>query len=287
MNQSVSVILKGFAIGAANVVPGVSGGTIALLTGIFSRIVNSISSFAEVSNWKLLFSKRDVRSWWKAIDGTFLFQLFIGLALSIFSLAKLVTWALKEYPVVTWAFFFSLVIVSTVYMFLEIKGFKVKDILWVIIGIGLGIAFCLLTPTNTPNTAWFYFVSGAIAICTMILPGVSGSFVLQIFGNYDIVMEALTTLNMSVLLPFGLGALIGIIAFSKLLKWLLARYEKPTLLLLLGFVLGSIMRVWPWYDMEIVNEAGHGLQIFEALCAMVIGGALVVLMQMLSKKHES
>ncbi len=287
MKQSISIILKGFAIGAANVVPGVSGGTIALLTGIFSRIVNSISSFAEVSNWKILFSKRDVKAWWKAIDGTFLFQLFIGLALSVFSLAKLVTWSLKEYPVVTWAFFFSLVIVSTFYMFLEIKGFKVKDILWVINGIGLGIAFCLLTPTNTPNTAWFYFVSGAIAICTMILPGVSGSFVLQIFGNYDIVMEALTTLNMSVLLPFGLGALIGIIAFSKLLKWLLARYEKPTLLLLLGFVLGSIMRVWPWYDMEIVNEAGHGLQIFEALCAMIIGGALVVLMQMLSKKHES
>ena len=285
MKPFLSTALKGFAMGTANVVPGVSGGTIALITGIYSRLVACISAFATPSIWKELF-RGNFKSWWQKVDGAFLAALFVGLAVSILTFAKVVTWSLVEYPVVTWAFFFGLIIVSTAYMLYDIKAWKIKDFLFILIGFGLGLAFCFLTPTQTPQTGWFYFVSGAIAICTMILPGVSGSFLLQIFGNYDIVMASLdvTDINWSVLLPFAFGCLVGIIAFSKFLKWLLARYERPTMILLLGFVIGTLLKVWPWADAEAVQQAGHGLQILPAIVAMLLGGALVALIQKLSKK---
>jgi putative membrane protein len=285
MKPFLSTALKGFAMGTANVVPGVSGGTIALITGIYSRLVACISAFATPSIWKELF-RGNFKSWWQKVDGAFLAALFVGLAVSILTFAKVVTWSLVEYPVVTWAFFFGLIIVSTAYMLYDIKAWKIKDFLFILIGFGLGLAFCFLTPTQTPQTGWFYFVSGAIAICTMILPGVSGSFLLQIFGNYDIVMASLdvTDINWSVLLPFAFGCLVGIIAFSKFLKWLLARYERPTMILLIGFVIGTLLKVWPWADAEAVQQAGHGLQILPAIVAMLLGGALVTLIQKLSKK---
>lgn len=288
MKQFLSTVLKGFGMGAANVVPGVSGGTIALITGIYSRLIACISSFASVKKWKLFF-KGNFKLWWKEVDGTFLLALFLGLVLSILSLAKLVTWALVEYPVLTWAFFFGLIIVSAVYMILQVKDLKWKDLIWVLIGIALGILFCYLTPTHTPETAWFYFLSGAIAICTMILPGVSGSFVLQIFGNYDVVMKALdlSALNWGVLLPFAIGAVVGIVAFSKFLKWLLSKCERATMLILVGFVLGTVLKVWPWADMQAVEAAGHGLQIPGAIVAMVLGAALVIIIQKISKNYES
>lgn len=285
MKPFLSIALKGFAMGTANVVPGVSGGTIALITGIYSRLVACISAFATPSIWKELF-RGNFKSWWQKVDGAFLAALFVGLAVSILTFAKVVTWSLVEYPVVTWAFFFGLIIVSTADMLYDIKGWKIKDLLFLLIGFGLGLAFCFLTPTQTPQTGWFYFVSGAIAICTMILPGVSGSFLLQIFGNYDIVMASLdvTDINWAVLLPFAFGCLLGIIAFSKFLKWLLAHYERPTMILLLGFVIGTLLKVWPWADAEAVKQAGHGLQILPAIVAMLLGGALVALIQKLSKK---
>ncbi len=285
MKPFLSTALKGFAMGTANVVPGVSGGTIALITGIYSRLVACISAFATPSIWKEFFLG-NFKSWWQKVDGSFLAALFVGLAVSILTFAKVVTWSLEEYPVVTWAFFFGLIIVSTADMLYDIKAWKIKDLLFLLIGFGLGLAFCFLTPTQTPQTGWFYFVSGAIAICTMILPGVSGSFLLQIFGNYDIVMASLdvTDINWSVLLPFAFGCLVGIIAFSKFLKWLLAHYERPTMILLLGFVIGTLLKVWPWADAEAVQQAGHGLQILPAIVAMLLGGALVALIQKLSKK---
>ncbi len=285
MKPFLSTALKGFAMGIANVVPGVSGGTIALITGIYSRLVACISAFATPSIWKEFF-RGNLKSWWQKVDGSFLAAIFVGLAVSILTFAKVVTWSLVEYPVVTWAFFFGLIIVSTADMLYDIKAWKIKDFLFILIGFGLGLAFCFLTPTQTPQTGWFYFVSGAIAICTMILPGVSGSFLLQIFGNYDIVMASLDVadINWSVLLPFAFGCLVGIIAFSKFLKWLLAHYERPTMILLLGFVIGTLLKVWPWADAEAVQQAGHGLQILPAIVAMLLGGALVALIQKLSKK---
>lgn len=288
MKQFLSTSLKGFAMGTANVVPGVSGGTIALITGIYSRLVSCISAFATPSIWKEFF-KGNFSVWWKKVDGSFLAALFVGLAVSILTFAKIVTWSLVEYPVITWAFFFGLIVVSTVYMLMDIKAWKFKDVVFLVVGFALGLLFCFLTPTKTPQTAWFYFVSGAIAICTMILPGVSGSFLLQIFGNYDIVMASLDVANpgWAVIIPFALGCIIGIIAFSKFLKWLLARYERPTMILLIGFVIGTLFKVWPWSDAQAVEQAGHGLQIPQAIVAMVIGGLLVAFIQRMSKKSNS
>lgn len=285
MKQAINTALKGFAMGAANVVPGVSGGTIALISGIYYRLIASISSFASVSVWKLLF-KGDFKQWWKAVDGSFLLTLFVGLAVSTLSFAKLVTWSLVEYPVLTWAFFFGLIVISAVYMLSDVKNWKLKDGLWLILGIALGLTFCFLSPTSTPETWWFYAISGAVAICTMILPGVSGSFVLQILGNYDTVMAALdvTALNWSVLVPFAAGAIVGILAFAKFLKWLLSKFERTVMLVLVGFVMGSVLKVWPWYDMAAVEAAGHGLQILGAIVAAILGAALIVLLQKLSKK---
>lgn len=275
-------------MGAANVVPGVSGGTIALITGIYSRIIASISSLASIKLWKLFF-KGKFAQWWKAIDGSFLLALGIGIVLSILSLAKFLTWTLAAYPVLTWAFFFGLIVASAIYMLVPLKNWRIVDVLWLALGLAIGLAFCFLTPSKTPDTGWFYFLTGALAMCTMILPGVSGSFIMQILGKYDTVLAAIdiSAPNWSVLLPLGLGAVIGIVAFAKFLKWLLSRFERQTMLLLVGFVLGSLTKVWPWSNMEAVEAAGKGLQIGGAVLFLFLGIALVVGIQVLSSRKNS
>lgn len=286
IKNHIFTALKGFGMGAANVVPGVSGGTIALITGIYGKIVDSLSAFATPSTWKALFKGR-FKEFWQSIGGSFLLALGLGIVVSILSLAKVVTWALGEYPVLTWAFFFGLIVASAVYMLIPVKNWKSADFLMLALGLAIGLAFCLLTPTQTPQTWWFYFITGAVAICTMILPGVSGSFIMQIFGNYDIVLKALdpSAFDFGVLVPLGAGAVVGILAFSKLLKWLLSRWERQTMLLLVGFVLGTLLKVWPWSDMAAVEAAGHGLQVPGAIIDCLLGGALVVLIQKLSSKR--
>ena len=241
-------------MGAANVVPGVSGGTIALLTGIYSDIVGSLNALTEKKTYSSLFKGR-FKEFWQSINGSFLLALLLGVLVSIFSLAKLMTYVLAYYPVLTWAFFFGLILCSSALMFRDIKGWKGIDAVFLIIGLGLGVALCLLSPTQTTDDLWFIFICGALAICTMILPGVSGSFVLLILGKYDYIMNAVSTLNVPVLLAMGAGCIVGILAFAKLLHFLLARWEKQTMIVLLGFVLGSLIKVWPWYDMQAVSSA--------------------------------
>lgn len=260
--NNLIIALKGFFMGAANVVPGVSGGTVALITGIYSDIIESLNSLMKADTWKALFGCR-FREFWRKINGGFLFPLFIGVIASIFSLAKLMEYVLSHHPIQTWAFFFGLILASAAIMFRDIKGWGIKEIIFTIIGIVLGIAVCTLTPTTTPDSWWFIFLCGAIAICTMILPGISGSFILVILGKYDFVMGAISSLDVPVLLVFGAGCLIGILAFSKLLHWLLGRYEKQTMIVLLGFVLGSLIKVWPWSDKETI-AASQGLDVSTA-----------------------
>lgn len=245
--------VKGFGMGAANVIPGVSGGTIALLTGIFTEIIDALNALMDPSSWKLLF-KGEFREFWKYIHGTFLVALFTGVLISIFSLAKLMVYVMDYYPVQTWAFFFGLIIASSAYMIYDIKGWKVNDVLFFALGIVLGVVICTLSPTTTPDSLWFIFLCGAIAVCTMILPGISGSFILVILGKYDFIMQSINEMNIPVLLVFGLGCVIGILGFSKFLHWLLKRYERPTMLVLVGFVIGALVKVWPWNDMQAVAE---------------------------------
>lgn len=302
--KDIIVALKGFGMGAANVVPGVSGGTIALLTGIYQEIVDALSSFSDKATWKALVN-RDFKGFWTAVHGRFLLALAIGVIASIFSLAKLMTWALDYYPILTWAFFFGLILASVFYMLRDVKGWSVKDAIVLVGGIALGLAVCTLSPKSTPDSMWFIFICAAIAICTMILPGISGSFILVILGKYDFIMKAVSDLNVPVLVVFALGCVVGLLAFARFLHWLLARWEKATMLALTGFVIGSLVKVWPWSDIRAIAEAqmlrqadslasGAGVEVVSSAIQWQIPGAvlwcaigiiLVVVIESLSKKH--
>lgn len=291
----IIVALKGFGMGAANVVPGVSGGTIALLTGIYSDIVGALNAVTEKETWKSLMHGR-LREFWRLIKGDFLVALLVGVLLSVFSLAKLVTWCLTYYPILTWAFFFGLILASAVVMVRGIKDFRGADLIPSVIGLALGLVICTMSPTKTTDDIWFIFLCGAISICAMILPGISGSFILLVMGKYHHIMQAITDLNWPVIIAFGVGCVVGILAFAKLLHWLLARWERQTMLVLLGFVFGSLVRVWPWYDGEAVEAAqllrtGSAspldLQIPGAVIWCAVGIAAVVLFELLGSRKKS
>jgi len=291
--KNIVVALKGYAMGAANVIPGVSGGTIALLTGLFNELIDALNAVLSVSSWKLLL-KGDFKGFWKAIHGTFLLWLAIGVIVSVFSLAKLMEYVLAHHPVQTWAFFFGLIIVSAIFMLIDIKDWKGSDVLWLILGIALGAVICMLSPTETTSDMWFIAVCGAIAICTMILPGISGSFILVLLGKYEYIMKAVSELNIPVLLVFAIGCVIGIAAFSKFLHWLIGKFEKQTLLVLIGFTLGALIKVWPWAD-KAANEAANvlngnpvgALHVPGAITWALVGVAMVLALELLTKKKES
>ena len=285
MKKNLFTAVKGFFMGAANVIPGVSGGTIALISGIYEELIDSLNSLMSFKTWKLL-TERKWKEFWNAIHGSFLLSLAIGVIVSIFSLAKVMEYCLHYHPIQTWAFFFGLIVASAAVMLRDIKGWKVKDVLITIAGVALGLAVCTLSPTETPDDMWFLFICGAIAICTMILPGISGSFILVIFGKYDYIMSAISELNWPVLIVFGLGCAAGILAFAKFLHWLLGKWEKETMLVLVGFVIGSLVKVWPWSDKAALAAAQElrtgtacttlDLQIPGAIIWCLAGIALIV-----------
>ena len=261
------VALKGVGMGAADVIPGVSGGTIAFMTGIYEELVGSIHNFDKTA-FKLFFTGK-FREFWKHINGTFLVSVLVGILVSIFSLAKLMTWLLENHPIQTWAFFFGLIVASSVFILRGVSLWKFKDVVLTVFGVGLGAVICTLTPTETPDGLWFVFLCGAIAICAMILPGISGSFILLILGKYDYVLGAVAGLTsfgraeevtaglatgpmswghcLLIICVFAVGAAIGIVTFSKFLHWLLARWNRETTLVLAGFIIGSLVKVWPWH----------------------------------------
>ncbi len=281
--QRIVVALKGFFMGAANVVPGVSGGTVALITGIYKEIIEALNSLMEKETWKALF-KGDFKGFWKQVHGTFLLWMAIGVVLSVFSLAKLMTYVLEHFPVQTWAFFFGLIVASAILMFKDIKGWGIKEILFTLGGVALGLLVCTLSPTQTPDNWFFIFLCGAIAVCTMILPGISGSFILVIMGKYDFIMQAVADLDWSVLIIFALGCVVGILAFAKFLHWLLDHFEKQTMLVLLGFILGSLVKVWPWSNPEV--QALPDLHYGAAALWAVLGVALVLGVEWIAKVKE-
>lgn len=252
--------LKGSAMGAADVIPGVSGGTIAFMTGIFEELVGSINSFDSTAV-RLLFTGK-IKEFWKHINGSFLMAVGSGILLSVITLAKVMLYLLNNHPIETWAFFFGLIVASSIFILRGVKGWDLLSVLFTIFGIILGVTVCTLSPTETPNDLWFIFLSGAIAICAMILPGISGSFILLILGKYEYIMESISRLtagDMATALPvigvFGMGAATGIISFSKFLHWLLGKFHKQTLLLMAGFIIGSLVKVWPWSNIEAIKAS--------------------------------
>lgn len=268
----ILVAVKGACMGAADVIPGVSGGTIAFITGIYDDLIGSLNSINKTA-LQLFFSGR-FKEFWKHINGNFLLSLFCGILISVLSLAGLMQYLLENHPIQTWAFFFGLIVASSIFILRGIDGWNLKTILFLVFGVILGIVVCTLSPTTTPDALWFIFLSGAIAICSMILPGISGSFILLILGKYQYIMSTISGLtsgeaigeNLLVLCVFAVGAVCGILAFSRFLHWLLGKYNKETLIVLAGFIIGSLVKVWPWSNMEAIipSQFPHLAEMMEA-----------------------
>lgn len=296
------IAVKGACMGAADVIPGVSGGTIAFIMGIYDEFVGSIARIDSEAVRLLL--KGQFREFWKHINGSFLLSLIAGIGASVICLAGLMQMLLSDYPIQTWAFFFGLIVASSIFIIRGISGWHLREVLFLILGVILGVTVCTLSPTQTPEALWFVFLSGAIAICAMILPGISGSFILLILGKYQFIMSNITACvgNVGalwgasgadaaifwsaalVMAVFMVGAVCGIIGFSKFLHWLLARWHKETLIVLAGFIIGSLVKVWPWSNMDAIvcsqfpeadpmNEAM--IQTLSSSVDLHIGGAVV------------
>lgn len=268
----ILVAVKGACMGASDVIPGVSGGTIAFITGIYDDLIGSLNSINKTA--LQLFLSGRFKDFWKHINGNFLLSLFCGILISVLSLAGLMQYLLENHPIQTWAFFFGLIVASSIFILRGIDGWNLKTILFLVFGVILGIVVCTLSPTTTPNALWFIFLSGAIAICAMILPGISGSFILLILGKYQYIMSTISGLtsgeaigeNLLVLCVFAVGAVCGILAFSRFLHWLLGKYNKETLLVLAGFIIGSLVKVWPWSNMGAIipSQFPHLAEMMEA-----------------------
>lgn len=284
--------LKGMAMGAADVVPGVSGGTIAFIAGIYDELINSIKSI-NMHSLKLLFTGK-IAAFWKAVNGNFLFALLLGIAISVFSLAKLITYLLLNESVLVWSFFFGLVLASTWFVTKDIKGWNWKTVAGFVGGAVIAYYITVATPAETSTNLMFIFLCGAIAICAMILPGISGSFILVLLGKYFYVMEAVKTLDLVVLGVFAFGAALGITSFSRVLSYALKNFRNITLSVLSGFMLGSLNKVWPWKEVEKLVSDGHEVmiehniapntEVAEAVVLMLIGFILVYVLEKISAK---
>ncbi|MEG1699888.1 MAG: DUF368 domain-containing protein [Alistipes sp.] len=255
-SQYLILALKGCAMGMADVVPGVSGGTIAFISGIYEELINSIRSI-DVEAVKLL-AKFRFADFWRHINGRFLLPVLLGIGTAIFSLARLMTYLLTHHPIAIWSFFFGLIIASSLLVAKQVGHWNYKTITAFVIGAIAAWFITVATPTETPTSWWFILLSGAIAICAMILPGISGAFILLLLGKYQYLMQAVGNLDIPVILIFIVGAAAGIISFSHLLAWLLKHWHDITVTLLMGFMVGSLNKVWPWKEVVETYLDSHG-----------------------------
>ncbi len=230
---------------AADVVPGVSGGTIAFISGIYEELLTSISAVS-LGTFKELKAK-GITYVWKKINGNFLVALVLGILTSVLSLSKALTWLLKHQPVLLWAFFFGLVVASIFYIAKQIEHWNIKSIFLLVVASFIAYYISDSEPLVTSQSSYIHlFFSGALAICAMILPGISGAFILVLLGAYEPILNAIHQRNIAVIAVVGAGAIVGLLTFSKVLKWLFNHYKNATLVFLLGFVAGSLNKIWPW-----------------------------------------
>ncbi|MCT4604404.1 MAG: DUF368 domain-containing protein [Marinifilum sp.] len=254
----VLISLKGMGMGAADVVPGVSGGTIAFITGIYEELINTIKS-VNLSSIKLLLQFK-LKDFWKAINGNFLLALLSGIIISFLSLAKLIKYLLEQQPILIWSFFFGLIVASAIVIARKITEWKARTIIAMIIGTAIAYMITEITPAESPTSYWFLFLSGALAICAMILPGISGAFILVLLGSYNYILSSLSSFKIDVIAVVAMGAGIGILSFSHLLSWLLKKYHNMTIGLLSGFMIGSLNKVWPWKETISTYIDRHGVE---------------------------
>ncbi|MEO9482238.1 MAG: DUF368 domain-containing protein [Ekhidna sp.] len=238
------LFVKGAAMGAANVIPGVSGGTVAFITGIYERLINALKN-VDVEALKLFFSGR-FREFGKKVDFYFLVVLFFGVFVSIISLAKLLEILLEQYEVLTLSFFFGLIVASVLAVSKQVSKLTATVIFSFTIGAAIAIGIAFLPPAQ-PNESFMYLIlCGVVAVCSMILPGLSGSYILLLMGNYLLVLKAISSLNISILAPIAIGCIIGLVALSRILSFLFGRFKDETVATLSGFVAGSLLIIWPW-----------------------------------------
>jgi len=254
---SAGIFIRGMLMGAADIVPGVSGGTMAFITGIYDRLLGSIRSF-DLACIKLVLAG-DLRRAWRHVDGGFLLALVLGIATSILSLARLLSWILENHPVPLWAFFFGLILSSALVLMKEVPRWTLPRILCLLFGTAIALTIALSPGLNLEGGMAGVFVAGFVAICAMILPGISGSFILVLLGMYATVLGALKNFELGFIVVFALGAACGLMVFSRLLHWLLQRVHEATMALLTGFLFGSLAVVWPWKQVIewMVNRHGE------------------------------
>ncbi len=259
----LSTFLKGIAMGAADVVPGVSGGTIAFITGIYDTLLESIRRINPylIQHWR----QHGIKSAFQYINGSFLLALGAGIITSILTLARLISWLLLNHPIPTWSFFFGLIIVSVWHMLKQVQQRDLSRLTALICGVVFAYTITMINPIELDVTTFSIIIAGSIAICAMILPGISGSFILLLLGMYAPILNAVKSLQLSVLSLFILGCIIGITSFSHLLSWLLKRYRDMTLTLLTGLMLGTLPKIWPWKETLTwrINSSGEQVPVLQ------------------------
>ena len=256
-SRYIVLALKGCAMGMADVVPGVSGGTIAFISGIYEELLDSIRS-VDATALRLLLRFR-LAEFWRHINGRFLLPVLLGIAVAIFSLARLMTYLLTNHPIAIWSFFFGLIVASALLVARQIGRWDWRTVLAFAVGAAAAWWITVATPAETPDDWWFVMLSGAIAICAMILPGISGAFILLLLGKYQYIMHAVGEFDIPVIAVFVIGAAAGIISFSHLLSWLLKHWHDVTVAVLMGFMVGSLNKVWPWKETVETYLDSHGV----------------------------
>ncbi len=246
-------------MGAADIVPGVSGGTIALIAGIYEEFVNTLKSF-NLSAIKAL-KNNGIKGFWEHINGNFLFALILGIGISLISMVQLIKFLLSDHPIPIWSFFFGLIVASAIFVGRQVTKWNFVNIIGLIGGTALIYWITTVVPAATPNNWYFIVISGAIAICAMILPGISGSFILLLLGKYAYIIDSLSAMRVSVILLFGSGCIIGLLSFSHFLSWLLKHYHNLTMAILTGFMIGSLNKIWPWKETLSFTTDRHGEEI--------------------------
>ncbi len=306
MNRTIKdfvvIGLKGMAMGAADVVPGVSGGTIAFISGIYEELLTSISNV----NFSLIktLKSQGIKAAWKQVNGSFLVSLFIGIFVSVVSLAKAIKWMLENEPILIWSFFFGLVLASIIYIAKQIEKWNVFTFVLLVLGAILAYYITTLNPLVTENSSsLFLFLAAALAICAMILPGISGAFILVLLGAYKPVLAAVNNRDFTTIAIVGAGAIVGLLTFSRILKWLFTNFKNYTLAVLTGFIIGSLNKIWPWKETLTWRTNSHGVKVplnqqsispfsFEnnqlllAIVLAVVGFGLILLLEKLAVKKE-
>ena len=254
--EYLSLSLKGMAMGAADIIPGVSGGTIAFISGIYEELIETINNVNFEAIKKL--KNNGIKSFWTHINGNFLIALLTGIAISIMSLAKVITHLLETHSQLLWGFFFGLIVASVYIVGKQVNKWDINNIISLIIGSSIAFYITILNPMQNPDALWFVFLSGSIASCAMILPGISGSFILLLLGSYEFILVAIKDFKLDVITIFGVGCITGLLAFSKLLNWLFKKYHDITIALLTGFLIGSLNKIWPWKETIQTRINSHG-----------------------------